>query len=305
MASNLPAGDLADAGALEKLPIEIRKQIYTYVLVDPKTIAIKRYINHKAYKKGEVARMDHHRKLDRSRKVYDRRRKAWIDAPPSTNSILLVNKTVSSEATPVFYGSNDFFFESAGALQDFLAWVGPARQHLRHVEVDGRGIMFQASWTAMDRSLSLLESSRGLRALHFYHTGFCGGHGRDRTNVSVGDVAVHCSPLLKSLQATWEARNVSMDILDVVKIVLPPCHCKLCLGPKKRCRHYICHISSWSHERYPLRVHIMPGGSAYGELCRPCYCLCEAADDKNRSLNETLKDEIARQLRLDAGHEDS
>jgi hypothetical protein len=165
--------------------------------------------------------------------------------------------------------------------------------------------MFQASWTAMDRSLSLLGSSRGLRALHFYHTGFCGGHGRDWTDVSVSDVAEHCSPLLKTLQATWETRNVNMDVLDVVKIVLPTCHCKLCLGPKKGCRSYVCHMSSWSHGRYPLRVHIMPGGSAYGEFCRPCNCLCEAADDKNRSFNETLKDEITRQLGPSSEHQDS
>lgn len=45
---------------LEKLPIEIRRQIYTYLLLEPKTITIKRYINHRAYEKGEVARMNHH-----------------------------------------------------------------------------------------------------------------------------------------------------------------------------------------------------------------------------------------------------
>lgn len=117
MATQTLTGHVADAGNLEKLPPEIRKQIYTHLLVEPKTIAIKRYINPKAYKSREVARMNHHRKSDRNRKVYDRRRKAWVEAPPSTTSILLVNKVICREATPVFYGSNDFFFDNAGALQ--------------------------------------------------------------------------------------------------------------------------------------------------------------------------------------------
>jgi hypothetical protein len=121
MVNQLHAGSTADSGDLEQLPIEIRKQIYTYLLFEPKTIAIKRYVNLKAYKKGEIARMNHHRKANRNRKVYDRRRKTWVEAPPSSNSILLVNKRVSQEATPVFYGSNNFFVDNAGALQDFLA----------------------------------------------------------------------------------------------------------------------------------------------------------------------------------------
>jgi len=283
---------MADAGNLEKLPVEIRKQIYTYLLAEPKTIAIKRYINPKAYKRGEVARMNHHRRSGRSRKVYDRRREAWVDAPSSSSSILFVNKRISQEATPVFYGSNKFFFDNAGVLQDFLDWIGQSRLHLRHVEIDGCGIMHNASWAAMDRSLSLLESCKGLRALHFYHDGFCGG-GRD--GASISDVAAHCSPLLRSLRATWEARNLNMDVLDIVKIVLPPCHCQLCPEPKKRCRYSPCretsapglHISRW---------HVIPGARPRRASLRSCFCDCEAAQDKNRSINEELKEEITRRL---------
>jgi len=235
MATQTLTGHVADAGNLEKLPPEIRKQIYTHLLVEPKTIAIKRYINPKAYKSREVARMNHHRKSDRNRKVYDRRRKAWVEAPPSTTSILLVNKVICRQATPVFYGSNDFFFDNAGALQDFLAWIGQSRQYIRRVEIDGndgRGIRYNASWKALDRSLGLLESAKGLRALHFYHNGFCGIDSYD--HVDIRELGKHCTPLLRSLQATCEACNVKVEVLDVVKIVLPPCHCKLCPEPKKK-----------------------------------------------------------------------
>jgi hypothetical protein len=292
MANQPLTSNMTDAGNLEKLPLEIRKQIYTHLLVEPKTITIKRYINRRAYIRGEVARMNHHRKADRDRKVYDRRRKAWVDAPPSTTSILLVNKSVGREATPVFYGSNNFFFEHAGALQDFLAWIGQSRQYLRHVEVDGEGIKFNSSWTAMDRSLRLLESSKGLRALHFYHAGFCS---RNRCSTELRDLVTHCSPLLKSFQATWEARNLSMKVLDVVKIVLPPCHCSLCPEPEKRCYYYTCRQTS-THGLCRSRWNVLPGGGPREESFRTCSCDCEAAEDKNRSINEELKVEITRKL---------
>ena len=305
MPNQLPTSNMTDAGNLERLPPEIRKQVYTHLLMEPKTIAIKRYINPKAYKSGEVARMNHHRKADRSRKVYDRRRKTWVEAPPSTTSILLVNKVICQEATPVFYGSNDFCFDNAGALQDFLAWIGQSRQHLRHVEIDGnhgRGIRFNTSWTAMDRSLRLLESAKGLRALHFYHNGFCSSDSYHHVNI--GELGKHCMPLLRSLQAACEERNVKFDVLDVAKIALPPCHCKLCPEPKLWCRHLVCHESS-THGSIPSRWLVMPGGGQSEESCRQCACLCGDADDNNRLLDGKLKDEIAKQLGLGTSHEEA
>jgi hypothetical protein len=305
MAIQTLTGSVADAGNLEKLPPEIRKQIYTHLLVEPKTIAIKRYIKPKAYKSGEVARMNHHGKADRNRKVYNRRRMTRVEAPPSTTSILLANKLINQEATPVFYGSNNFFFDNAGALQDFLLWIGQSRQHIRHVEIDGRygrGIRFNISWTAMDRSLDLLESATGLRALHFYHNGFCGTDSYH--HVGIGELVKHCTTLLRSLQATCKARNVKFDVLDVVKIVLPPCHCKVCPEPKARCRYFIYRDIS-THALDRCRIIVTPGCGIYGGSCCSCDCLCEDADDKNKSFNERLKDGIARQLGLDTGREEA
>ena len=305
MTTRTLTGNMADAGDLEKLPPEIRKQIYTHLLVEPKTIAIKRYINVRAYKSGEVARMSHHRMAGRRNKVYDRRRKAWVEAPPSTTSILLVNKLISQEATPIFYGSNDFFFNNAVVLQDFLAWIGQSSHYLRHVEIHGnhgRGIKFKASWTAIDRSLRLLESAKRLRALHFYHDGFCSSNSYH--HVDIGELGEHCTPLLQSLQATCEARNVKFDVLDVAKIVLPPCHCKVCPEPEERCRYSVCHDLS-THKLTHSRWIEVAGAGQFEESCRQCACLCEDADDNNRLLDGKLKDEIAKQLGLSTGHEEA
>lgn len=292
---------MADAGDLEKLPPEIRRQIYTHLLVEPITIAIKHYISPNAYKSGEVTRMDHHRKVFRARKVLDRCRKAWVGAPPSTTSILLANKSIFHEATPVLYGDNHFFLDSAGILQDFLAWIGQSRQHLRHVEVDGRGIMHNETWKAMDRSLRLLESSHSLRALHFYHNGFCRIFWRN--SVDIRQMGKRCTPLLRSLQASCEARNLKIDVLEIVKIVLPPCHCEFCTKAAK-CYYLPCRVRA-THSGYHPRVTILPGGGAYGETSTLCNCFCHDAEDNNRLLDGKLKDEIAKQLGLSTGHEEA
>jgi hypothetical protein len=128
--------------------------------------------------------------------------------------------------------------------------------------------------------------------------------GNDRDRADVDELAVHCSPLLKALQATCEARNVNIDILGVVKIVLPPCHCELCPEPKKRCHYFVCRDLS-THALSNERLIAMPGGGMYGESTRQCAFDCEAADDINKSFNEKLKVVITGELGLDIEHEDA
>lgn len=154
----------------------------------------------------------------------------------------------------------------------------------------------------MDRPLRLLEFAKGLRALHFYHNGFCSSDSYH--HIDIGELGKHCTPLLRSLQATCEARNVEFDVLDVAKIVLPPCHCKVCPESKKRCRYLICRESS-THGFIPSRWLVMPGGGQSEESCRQCACLCEDSDDNNRLLGGRLRDEIAEQLGRSTGHEEA
>lgn len=147
----------------------------------------------------------------------------------------------------------------------------------------------------MDRSLSFLKAANSLRALQFFHTGFCGGSSRDQ--VRIEELARHCTPLLRSLQATWKARSLGMDVLDVVKIVLPPCHCEICPEPRKRCHYFACRDTG-THSRCPFRWVTMPGGRSVEESCRPRDCLCEAADKKNRLFDEELRKRITSGLAL-------
>lgn len=55
------------------------------------------------------------------------------------------------------------------------------------------GIKFNESWTAIDRSLSLLESAKVLRALHFYHDAFCAIYTDRMIDVDIGELGKHCT----------------------------------------------------------------------------------------------------------------
>lgn len=181
---------MADAGDLGKLSLEIRKQVYTHLLVEANTIALKCHIHPrrqaKVVRKSRLSKPSKANPYSRVR-VYsrDEGRYIWMNAPIRITSILLTNKLISQEAAPVLYGSYEFFFDDAAALHEFLTCIGQSKQHLRHVELKGDGITLQPSkalrftldklsWTTMDRSLDLLKAAKDLRALNFYHTGFCG-----------------------------------------------------------------------------------------------------------------------------------
>lgn len=116
---------MADAGDLGKLPLEIRKHIYTHLLVEAKAIALKCHIHPRG--QTEVVRKSRTHKPGNANpysrvRVYsrDQGRNIWVNAPLRIISILLTNKLISQEAAPVLYGCNKFFFDDAGAMRDFL-----------------------------------------------------------------------------------------------------------------------------------------------------------------------------------------
>lgn len=294
---------MADAGDLERLPLEIRKEIYECVLAEAKTIAIKRYINPHDRRRGEIARVDNHRKSTNRGKIWNGRKKTWYDAPPSSTSILVVNKTVNREATPAFYSSNDFAFENSHALQDFLTWIGDSRQHLRKIAILDHGAMFQNSWKSMDRSLALLTAAKGFRAFAFSHSEFCG----QSTAVRYLDpktLAKHFVPFLKSLHEAHSTLGLSVNILDVVKIILPPCHCDFCGNIfKKGQRVECCRTPGEPHKEFPERMVPARMDFSPAAVTRRCNCLCENAEDTNRRFARDMREVFAGGLGLDMNDE--
>jgi hypothetical protein len=291
---------MADSGDLGKLPPEIRKEIYSYLLVEDKRIVISRRKHHKHHR---PLRMGSYRNANHTDSTYDHYDRKWTKAPPGIDALLLVNKLVSQEAAQVLYGLNHFAFEHSAALQTFLKCVGNSRQHLRHIALINEGVIYRYKWTAMDASLKLLLQAKSLRSFGISHIAFCGNYYGKGATCWRGDSATliqHCKPLLESLKSSLEAQNLDTNILDVIKIELEPCY--------KEMKHG--HLHKESHR-------VIPGRDRDVELrqtlshthnnskSRPmhswgarCNCVCRMAEEYNLALAKDLREEIAKQLGL-------
>lgn len=146
---------MADAGNLQKFPLEIRKEIYKYLLVELKKIGI---LRRNCRGGAKAARMDNHYDPKRRGKVCDSRPRKWVATPPRAMSILLVNRQINHEARQVLYGSNHFEFENALALDTFLKHTGDAINHIRHISLIGPETLHRGSWASMDRCLVRRQS---------------------------------------------------------------------------------------------------------------------------------------------------
>lgn len=290
---------MADSGDLGKLPPEIRKEIYSYLLVEPTKVGILRQL---VNKKAKVARMDHHRNKKHRKQVYDRDTRKWKKAPPCITSLLLVNKLTSQEAAQVLYGFNKFEFLHAAALETFLHNIGPSRQYLRDITIFGKGLFYKGVWAAMDRSLELLSQAPSLRSIEISHIALCGnftGVADKNLTVTPEELVRRFKPLLESLKATFENQNLNLSIFDVIRIVLP--RCAYDTGSQDN-SHRQNHKPSWAYSQ--TRFHInrripttrVPKVKDYGTTL--CNCVCTAAEEQNREFIDDVKSEIARQLGL-------
>jgi hypothetical protein len=179
---------MADAGDLEKLPIELRRQVYAYLLVEHKNIPVSRYGNGQ---KKRVARSGNCRDYVVREQHFCYREDKWVTSPPCTTSLLHVNKVLNQEAAEVLYGLNGFEFEAFDALECFLRITGNSRQHLRRLAFVGRGVLQRYNWNSTDRSLALLAQAGGLRSLEISHATLCGGgtyHSQAWSAHSPGDI---------------------------------------------------------------------------------------------------------------------
>jgi hypothetical protein len=258
---------MADAGDLGKLPPEIRKEIYSYLLVEDETIRIKRSIRAKSKHKYDTAAL----RL--------RRRKR-------SSQILRVNMLIREEAAQILYGCNKFEFFNAGALYHFLQQVGDARRHLRHVAIYQDGLMFMRSWKSMQQSIQILASVGGLRTLEVSHDALCGS-GTPKT--SIKDLVQHCKPLLNALNAEFITKGLNSSVLDIIDIVLPRSYCddlpELC-------------SEKYEHPRRAFITNYATNMSRNIMSVLTCGCHCRQAVVVNKELKQELKEEIAKQLNI-------
>jgi len=150
------------AGNLERLPLEIRKEIYAHVFTKPEA----KYTDHASYYIGvyitckpspdatgrsgrkrfhSAALYPNNRTPKHPGEVYDRSSKRWVKAPPGFTSLLLVSRAVSNEASQVLYGGNSFWFKNVEALELFAKQIGSSQEHIRYIAINGEVLKGGAS----------------------------------------------------------------------------------------------------------------------------------------------------------------
>jgi hypothetical protein len=100
----------------------------------------------------------------------------------------------------------------------------------------------------------------------------------------------HCKPLLDALNVEFVQRGLNSSVLDVINIVLPHSYCddlpSLCSAKYEHPRE--ASITNYAtHMSRNIRSELQ------------CGCHCRQADGVNNELNQELKEEIAKQLKLE------
>lgn len=258
------------------LPVEIRCEIYGYVLEEPTPIKLRIQFHKKKNGPREIVRIFHRRDPKHHGQVYDKKTKSWIPKQYTHSSILLVNRQINEEATPVLFAQNGYFLETTAALRDFLELIGASNvRHLRRIIIGADGYKANNARAAFQA----LTAAKGLRALEIDHSNLCAPQGRESTTTH--RLAGDCRTLLKSLKASYETLNLFGSVLDVLSVTLRPC-------------------KAWSHPP-PFSTVGHRRGHEGGRRNGSCGCRCEEVEEVNAALQRDLRIAAAKHLGLKDG----
>ncbi|GAB7332531.1 hypothetical protein MBLNU13_g04318t1 [Cladosporium sp. NU13] len=234
---------MVDCGDLEKLPPEIRNEIYALVLVqaDPLTLCNfggdQKNIGeptgrayHAPRMKNQWARSDklkvapvgHNRSL--KGRGYKCAGSKWVEVP-SNVALLCVNSKVQMEAAPVLYSRTKFRFKSGNAMRRFLNSIGDNIQNLCDVGICARGWHFRGFKSARE-AVEALVAAKDIHTLEVSHVDICPKGANKRQFFPGSDKVVKlCRPLLESLKIAYEANGLKANILEVIKVdITNPLH---------------------------------------------------------------------------------
>jgi hypothetical protein len=281
---------MADCGDLEKLPPEIRNEIYALVLVQAEPLALCNFKSEqksigentsRSYRalrrsnectrtlKPKVAPVGHKRSLKGRGHEYVQGK--WTEVP-SNVALLCVNKKIHMEAAPVLYSRSKFRFKSADTMRRFVNLIENNIRYIRDVGIFAGGWEYRRGFRAVRYAIEALAAAKSMHTLEISHVDICPNVStRFRKYYYPGShKAVElCRPLLKSLKIAYEADDLKASILEVIKID----------DPKGREFEY----------------------GIYGD----CGCEVEQATKDNVKLEHEIKQLIAEQHELESDAKDS
>jgi hypothetical protein len=229
---------MAEAGDLEKLPPEIRNEIYALALVQAEPFALCNYGYDQRNigeptsgrsraprmknewtrtDKPKVAPVDHKRNFKGRGHQYIKGK--WVEVP-SNVALLCVNKKIHMEAAPVLYGRTKFRFQHANTMRRFLDSIGDNVQYLRDIGIHRRGWEWRYGFVQARHAFETLAAAKSMHTLEVSHVDLCPtANARDPTHYpGIHKVVELCRPLFDSLKIAYKNNDVKASILEVIKI---------------------------------------------------------------------------------------
>jgi hypothetical protein len=276
---------MADAGDLEKLPLEIRNEIYALVLTRPKPLVLCNFGGDQpSIDRGgldnewarsapatKVAPLGQHRSTKAIGYQWVRRK--WVEAP-SNIALLCVNEKVSAEAVAVLYSQTKFRFARAGTVRRFLNLIRDKKQYLRDVGMCARGWKFGLGFYEARYAMEALADAKCIRVFEVAHVDVCPHVPAKSRRLYPGSqkVVKLYEPLLKYLTAAYEDKDLNASILDVVRV--------------SAVEEYMYDVGfSLSLER----------GLGHGLEETSCQCTTQQSVEANDELQHQLKHSVAKQ----------
>ena len=244
---------MADCGDLEKLPPEIRNEIYALALVQAEPFALCTFggdqknigePTSRAYcaprmnnqwtrsDKRKVAPVGHKRSL--KGRGYKYVRNKWVEVP-SNVALLCVNKKIHMEAVPVLYSRTKFRFQTVTTMRRFTNSIGDNIQYLCNLGISPRGWDYRFGFNSARMAIEALVAAKSLHTFEVSHIDICpytrlrqhypGSHG----------VVKLCRPLLESLKIAYKTNELKASILEVIKVDITTEHRDLSLGISGAC----------------------------------------------------------------------
>ncbi|KAM0721433.1 hypothetical protein Q7P37_002357 [Cladosporium fusiforme] len=216
--------------SLQSLPVELRQRIYSLVLVESEPIHLK---GKPIATPRAAQRLDYLRSLRPYSASKIRRVKARAAARSAHLRLLSTSKQTRAEAAPLFYGENKFslcFERGMKAFERFLQLIGDMKVYLRHIILPSWCFMAFSAYSprrihrTMGRCLDTLVAATNLRSLEIpaEYLGYRGFELNEKRLLNIANqikvVARQCAPLLKSLEASYRTQNLSLNVVDVIKI---------------------------------------------------------------------------------------
>lgn len=205
---------MADAGDLEKLPPEIRNEIYALVLVQLEPLALCKFKGDSHIGVGER----NNRSYRASRTKIEGTRS---DKPQASNvALLCVNKKIHMEAAPVLYSRTKFRFKEANNMLRFLNSIGNNIQYLCHVGIYAYGWPYRGGLRGARHAIKALSAAKSMHTFEVTHVDICPNMSTKMRKAYPGsrEVVKICKPLLESLKTSYETNGLKASILEVIKV---------------------------------------------------------------------------------------